>query len=306
MRAQFEKVPSDGSRSFRVEERRLPRFDAPWHFHPEIELTLIVASRGRRFVGDSIERFAEGDLVLLGPSLPHFWHNDALRRGAAPAHSIVVQFRSDFLGPELWERPEFSEVRRLLARAARGLHFSGSAAGAARERIRALPVRQGVAAVTAFLEILDLLSRARAVRALASAGYAPDLDRRSEDRLARVYGFLMRRFTDAITLAEIARVAAMSPASFSRYFKRVTGRNVSEFINELRIDHAARLLSETDWSVGRIAAAAGFPTLSNFNRRFRQCLRCTPREYRRALAASWARADRAPAAGRPPFGRHRP
>lgn len=286
VRAQFEKIPADNNRSFRVEERRLRRFDAPWHFHPEIELTLIVASRGRRFVGDSIERFAEGDLVLLGPNLPHFWHNDALRPAAASAHSVVVQFRADFLGAELWEKPEFAGVRRLLARAARGLHFTGPAAAAARERLRALPRKRGVAAVTALFEILDRLTGSRAARPLASAAFSPDLDRRSEERLARVYGFLIQRFAEEVTLADIARVAAMTPAGFSRYFKRATGRNVSDFINELRVDHATKLLCETDRGIARIAADAGFHTLSNFNRRFRERLRCTPREYRRVIAAS--------------------
>ncbi|MGH8019505.1 MAG: cupin domain-containing protein, partial [Opitutaceae bacterium] len=103
MRARFEKIPSDPQRSFRATDLRLPRFDAPWHFHPEIELTLILASRGRRFVGDRIERFAEGDLVLLGPNLPHFWHNDQKQRSeVTTAHAIVVQFSPDFLGADLW------------------------------------------------------------------------------------------------------------------------------------------------------------------------------------------------------------
>ncbi|MBI2497575.1 MAG: AraC family transcriptional regulator, partial [Opitutae bacterium] len=241
MRARFEKVPSVADRSFYLREQRLARFDAPWHFHPEIELTLVAEGRGQRFVGNSIEPFAEGDLVLLGSNLPHFWHSEGRPAHAGRAHSVVVQFRPDFLGGELWTRPEFAAIRRLLQRAQRGLHFIGLPARAAAQRLRALGVQRGCQAVLELLAILDLLAAARRVRPLASEAYEPSLDRHAEKRLARVYGFLMEHYLEPLTLAEIARVAAMTPAGFSRYFKRVTGRNVSDFLNELRVNHAAQL-----------------------------------------------------------------
>lgn len=289
MLARFEKVPSTAHRSFHHRELRVARFDAPWHFHPEIELTLIVAGRGRRFVGDSIEPFGEGDLVLLGPNLPHFWRTEERpTRGRRAAHAVVVQFPPDFLGGEIWTRPEFAAIRRLLLRAQRGLHFTGAAGRAMAERVRALGGRRGCPAVLELLAILDLLASARNARQLASEAYEPSLDRHAERRLARVYGFLLGHYLEPLTLAEIARVAALTPAGFSRYFKRATGRNVSDFLNELRVDHAARLLRETTDGITRIAGASGYATLSNFNRRFRARLRCAPREYRRVFAAMGA------------------
>lgn len=284
MRARFEKVPSVADRSFYLREQRLARFDAPWHFHPEIELTLIVAGRGRRFVGDNIESFADGDLVLLGPNLPHFWHSEGRPARDRRVHSVVVQFQPDFLGGEVWTRPEFMAIRRLLQRAQRGLHFTGAAGRAVAERVQALGARRGCPAVLELLAILDLLASARNARQLASEAYEPSLDRHAERRLARVYGFLLGHYLEPLTLAEIARVAAMTPAGFSRYFKRATGRNVSDFLNELRVDHAARLLRETTDGITRIAGASGFATLSSFNRRFRERLRCAPRDYRRVFA----------------------
>jgi AraC-like DNA-binding protein len=284
MRPRFEKVLVGLDRSFHVEERKIARFDVPWHFHPELELTLIVASRGRRFVGDSIEPFAEGDLVLLGPNLPHFWHNEGRQPPGARAHSVVVQFRLDFLGAEIWTRPEFAAVRDLCARAARGLHFSGLAARRAMAGMRTLPSLKGLPRLLEVLAVLELLAGAGRARPLASAAYESSLDLRAEERLARVYAFLMRSFRDPLSLAQMARVAAMTPEAFSRYFKRATGRNVSVFLNELRIDDAGRLLRETPRRVADIAAEAGFPTLSNFNRRFRERTGCTPRAYREAFA----------------------
>lgn len=284
MRARFEKIGLAPGRSFAIVERRLARFDAPWHFHPEIELTLIEAGAGRRFVGESIEPFAAGDLVLLGSNLPHFWHTEGRQPRGRPCHSIVVQFAPDFLGAEFWLRPEATAVYRLLAAAARGLHISGPGAGKAAERLRRLVRLDGLPAVLELLAILHGLAEAsRQHRPLASAAYVPSLDRASEGRLARVYAFLLARFRGPVTLAQIAREASMTPAGFSRHFKRMTGRNVSVFLNELRVGHAARLLSETSRGIAEIAVDSGFATLSNFNRRFRERMACSPRDYRRAL-----------------------
>jgi len=239
-------------------------------------------------VGDSIAPFAAGDLVLLGANLPHFWQNEhAKRAGRAEgerARAVVVQFREDFLGAEVWSRPEFASVRRLLTRAARGLHFTGAVARAAAGELRDLPGRSGLAALTSLLNVLERLAGDRRARPLASVSYAPVLDRRAEARLARVYAFAAAHFREAVTLPQLARAAAMTPAAFSRYFKRSTGRTPSDFLNDLRIEHACRLLRESDRTVTDLAAEAGFPTLTNFNRRFRERTGATPRDYRRTFA----------------------
>ena len=282
MRARFEKIAIPSSQSFHIAERRLPRFDAPWHFHPELELTFIVESRGRRFVGDSIEPYTEGDLVLLGPNLPHFWHTEGRRSRRTCAHSIYVQFSSDFLGADLLHRPEFANVRQLFLRSARGLVFPKRVVRKVAPSLHQLVQMSGLPAVLKLLEILHVLAHARGPRPLASAAYEPSLDVRAEDRLARVYDFLTKNFREQVTLRQIAQTASMTPEAFSRYFKKVAGRNVSVFINELRIDHAARLLRETTARVGDIAAQAGFVTLSSFNRRFRERMRVSPRMFRKA------------------------
>jgi AraC-like DNA-binding protein len=279
MRICFETIRADAGQSFRMVELQVPRFNAPWHFHPEIELGLILESRGRRFVGDSIEPFTEGDLVLLGPNLPHFWHNEGQKKGDR-SRAVAVQFRPEFLGSEFLEKPEMAPVKDMFKRAARGLHFAGTPHIA--ERLEALPKLRGSPALPDLLAILQLLASCGG-RPLANPVYSPTLDRKVEARLARVYSFLMARFREPLTLPQIAGVAAMSPAAFSRYFKRVTGRNVFAFINELRVDHTANKLAETNDAVAEIAYQSGFMTLPNFNRRFKERLGCSPREYRQIL-----------------------
>lgn len=289
MRARLENIGRDPGRSYRIEERRLARFDAPWHFHPELELTLIIEGRGRRFAGDDIAPYAEGDFVLLGPNLPHFWQTEPAPPPGRRSHALVLQFSPEFLGSGFWERPECRRAASLLARASRGLRFSGARARAAAERFRRLP---GLAPLEGLLGVLALLDELGGLAAagqrhavpLAGVGYSPSLDPRREARLARVFSHVGRRFREEITLRETAKVAAMSPEAFCRYFKRATGRTFSTFINELRVDHAARLLQETSLGIATISVECGYATLSSFNRRFRERMDCTPREYRREFA----------------------
>ncbi|WP_438479380.1 helix-turn-helix transcriptional regulator [Oleiharenicola lentus] len=178
--------------------------------------------------------------------------------------------------------PEMSRVRRLIERAGRGLAFSAARLPRVVEKLTALPQLQGLPALVQLLALLDELAGARA-RLLATESYAPRLDLQAESRLARAYAFMLGRFRNPITLEQIARAASMTPAAFSRFFKRSTGRNVSVVLNELRVGHAAQQLQTHDFGVAEIAYASGFPTLSNFNRRFREQMGRSPKEFRSAL-----------------------
>lgn len=230
-------------------------------------------------MGDSIEEFSAGDLVLLGPHLPHFWLNEGHNGNA---HSIVVQFREELLGADFVNKPELAAVRNMLRRSSRGLVFSAKLALALSSDLRELSQERGLKALILLLKILDRLTQARA-RFLTSAAYEPSANPRAQARMTQVCTYMVERFRDPITLAQIAQKGGMSPAAFSRYFKRASGRNVSAFLTELRIGHAARLLQETPAGIAEIAYASGYETLSNFNRRFREQLKCSPREYRQAF-----------------------
>jgi len=166
MKAQIEKVRPGGAASFICRRRIDPRFGFYWHVHPEIELTCIVRSRGRRFVGDSIEPDDDGDLVLLGPNLPHTWDSDPRRGGRHEA--LFCQFSESFLGPDFLRTPETAGLRRLLGQAAQGLRFTGKTQKSVARRMEGMDGLQGLARLAALLEVLDLLARSREVRALSS------------------------------------------------------------------------------------------------------------------------------------------
>jgi AraC-like DNA-binding protein len=279
VKAILEKIPHDRNRSFALFDFELPRFDCPFHYHPEIELTLIAGSTGHRYVGDHIGRFAPGDLVLMGPNLPHSYINDA--RMTQRAHSIVLQFLPDCLGPDFFQLGETKRISDLLARARVGLAFHGRTRERATEALALLSKLNGVERITQFLSILQMLAGTREFRRLASPTYAPSLALYQGERINRVCELMSKRFRENITQSEAARAARMSAPSFSRFFRRATNRTFRAFLNEVRIGHASRQLLETNQSVVEICHDSGFGNLSNFNRQFLKLRKVSPRDYRR-------------------------
>ncbi|MFM8803319.1 MAG: helix-turn-helix domain-containing protein, partial [Planctomycetia bacterium] len=254
-------------------------FPYRWHFHPEYELTLITAGHGRRFVGDSIEPFDAGDFVLLGPHLPHTWHSQAAR--GQRSRAVVIRFAADFLGDAFFERPELSLIRSLLGRSARGIVFAASSSR------RIGPLLEATCHAPPFEQLLGLLRILQGLavhgrgRPLSSLTYDAATRSRDAKRIDRACRYFLQHLDRPLSLAEVASVADLSPAGFSRFFRRMTGRTFVGWGHEVRIGHACRMLVHTDRSVLDIAIASGFANLSNFNRVFRRLRSRTPREFRR-------------------------
>ncbi|MDD5262877.1 MAG: AraC family transcriptional regulator [Methylacidiphilales bacterium] len=279
MKAILEKISHDRNRSFSLFDFQSRRFDCPFHHHPEIELTLIIASSGLRYVGDHISRFSPGDLVLMGPNLPHMYINDATPSGQA--HSIVMQFLPECLGSNFFQLGELKAIHRLFERARVGLSFHGLT----RDKVAPLMVQldslNGAARLTAFLNIFDILAGSKEFRVLASPTYSPSLALYQGERINRVCELISKKFREGITQNEAARIAHMSPPSFSRFFRRATNKTFRAFLNEVRIGHASHLLLETERTVAEVCYDSGFGNLSNFNRQFLKLRKVSPRAYRR-------------------------
>ena len=297
MLAHFEKVTRDHlDGSFFCRHFDGAAFDAPWHFHPEWELTLILEGGGQRFVGDSVAAFGPGDFALLGPDLPHCWLS--LPTGLPPvrstpgarARTVVTQFDGDLLGAGWQERPELRAVDALFARhAARGVVFTGPEAAPLAVRVAALPGLRGLDRLLELLSILDALAHLPepAATPLASEGYAPALNLRQAQRLETVCRFVHERFRETIRLAEVAALAHLTPEAFSRFFRQKARRSFVDYLNDVRVGQACRLLIERDTlGITQICYACGFGNVSNFNRHFRLRHGTSPREYRRRFAAA--------------------
>lgn len=279
MRIAYEKVVPGAGRSFALLDRRAAAFDGHYHFHPEYEVTLVESSAGRRVVGDSIEPFAPGDLVLLGGNLPHQYVSNPAKRGAS-AVAKVIQFRRGFAGDALLDMPEAERIARLLDRSARGLRFGSDTVAAARVIIQRLFATSGFAQVLQLLELLHTLAADGQSRPIASAGYSARISTRESALVDRALQYLNQRFSEAVTFPDVCRHLKLAPATCNRLFKKSVGRSFKAMLNEIRISHACRLLIETDRSIVDVAYASGFANLSNFNRRFKHLKQAAPRAYR--------------------------
>ncbi|MCC9658636.1 helix-turn-helix domain-containing protein [Rhodopirellula halodulae] len=282
MKASYEKlVPVEGH-SFRCFNRASLQSPVKWHRHPEIELTYIPSGAGSRMVGDHIGSYTDHDLVLLGSELPHTWASDEYRGELYDLHSaMVLQFHPEFLGPDFFRLNEMFEILALLQRSSRGLWFPAEVASRVGSQMTELEEQRGAIRLVTFLSILHSLAQCESVEPLASELYRATNNEEVETRIQVICDHITHHLTDPeLSHAELASLAEMNASAFSRFFKQSTGRTVSAYINELRIGFACRLLTDTDDSILSISHQSGYQNLSNFNRRFQQHRKMTPREYR--------------------------
>lgn len=264
--------------SFRLYTRVDDLFSFEWHHHPEYELTLILEGHGRRFVGDSIFGYAPGDLVLIGPYLPHTWQSD---ESSADNTAIVIHFSTDWLRQATTSWPEMQFLSRMLDKCSHGLTFDdGQLREQAVEGIQDLSARAGLSRLAKLLEVLHLLASHQSTRSLASPGYRKS-SRPVDPRIDKVCRFVNDRINEELTQREIAAMIRMKPTSFSRLFKRAMGKTFIEYVHELRVANACRSLIESDDSITDVCFRSGFNNVSNFNRVFRRLVGVSPRAYRR-------------------------
>ena len=282
MTALFEKITINEQNSLLVRQFQMPYFDVPWHYHPEYELTYIVRGDGRRFVGDHVESFTAGDLILIGPDMPHFWRSDEeyyRPTSSLKAEWVVVQFPIAFGQDVLANLPEASAVTSLLHRARYGLRFSPAATAEVAQDIEQLTKESGLKQVLSIVSILDQLANDRDAHLLASDGYQLAPGTAETERMKRVLEFILNNFRDEIRVEQIASVAGLAPAAFCRYFKKRTRKSFIEYLNEMRISHARKLLTNNDLSVGQAGIECGFNNVSHFHRQFKLHTGMTPLRY---------------------------
>lgn len=274
----FEKIPLSEKISFYAKELDLPQFDAPRHFHPEYELMCVQESTGKRFVGDNMSQYVAGDLVLLGPNLPHYWHNDEPEKTKVKA--LVVQFRDDFPGDSFLQKLEMQELRRMLERSSRGIHFSNEISNKVMPQVNQLLHLRGFDRVILILSILNQLSHDPSFELLASARFVPETDLYDCEKINKIHQYILKNYRESIKIDEAASLVNLTKSAFCHYFKKRTRKNFSRFVNEMRIGHASKLLVETDYSISEICYDSGFRNLSNFNRRFKEINEISPQDYR--------------------------
>lgn len=268
--------------AFMVRRYREPSLHFVWHYHPEMELVWVRRGRGLRYVGNSIEPFRNGDLCLLGGNLPHVWGSAPEQPGAADW--AVMQFRPALWGEAFWKLPELRGVAEMLRLAEFGLHFTGPRAGRVGRLLEQLAEQPPHTAASLILALEILRRLQRDCRARLLHGKDDPLPQSAADgRLHEVLAHIKAHAVEALTEAEAARRTGMSPAAFSRWFKRNVGHTFQRHLNLVRVARVCLQLATSESTITDIALACGFNNLANFNRRFREITGRTPRQYRADL-----------------------
>ncbi len=249
----------------------------------ELELVILLESTGTRFIGDSVEKFDKGEIVLIGKNLPHMWQNDDVyfkTSSTLKAEAIAIHFKDNFLGDTFFQNPEMKHIADLLERASYGVKFEGENERTI-EKVKELSTYDGFKKVIEFLQILNELSNRKDYRLLSSSGFLDTFKKSDNKNLYKPYEYIFNNFNKSISLNDVAKVANMNPSSFSRFFKRANRKTFSKYLNEIRIGYACKLLMENKYSITAVCYESGFNNVSNFNRQFKTITGFSPTEYLR-------------------------
>ncbi len=277
MKPLIQKLPLSEHSSFVADTFRTPYFETPWHYHEEYELVLILEGRGKRFVGNHVSDYQEGELDFLGSNLPHWYRKEDARTTGA---SLVIHFRETFLGPGFPAIPEMARIGLLFQKARMGLHLKGPLRERVSGKMHELLKLQGMERLICLLTILTLLADATEYDLLSSPELGA-LNVKDSDRINKVFDYVMEHFKEDIRIEQVADIASMSESGFSRYFKNRTKKNFSHFVNEIRIGYACKRLMESDLSVSQVCFESGFNNLTHFNKQFKEIVKCTPYQFQR-------------------------
>jgi len=285
MKPQLLKVTTGPTHSFSVRRDTVPYVNNRWHYHREIELIHFEKGRGTQFIGDSIRNFGPGDVILIGSNLPHYWSFDSAYFNAdcqEEADVRVAHFNDDFWGLEFLNLPENVNIRSTLQHAKQGIAVHGKARAQVSKLLEELLVTEGTKRILLLIEALTAIAHTKDVHLLSSVGFHPHFQQGEKDRINNIYDFALRHFKQRISLDEVAEVAGMSSNAFCRYFKSRTGKTFSQFLIELRVGHACKLLIENNMNVKQICYESGFHNFAGFHKYFKQITGKSPLNYQRA------------------------
>lgn len=276
----LERIQFEGNHTLKVHHIRCKSFQENHnlHFHPECELAYVVRGSGTRCIGDSIEPFSAGDMVMIGPNVPHRWMSNECSNNQS--EMLVLQFPADCFGEKLLSNPESKRLHQLLSQAGKGLRILSDATYTPLSYLKDIQRLTGLRQLSAFLALLDALCQAPK-QMLNAQDYCTTHNDINNLRIAKVTRYVKQHLSAQIKQTEVADLVCMTPQSFSRFFKATTGQTFVSFVNVLRINEACKLLTNTNQDIIDIAYECGYGNLSNFNRRFAQIKQSTPSEYRR-------------------------
>ena len=283
MKPILRKVTPDFQASLNIRVDKGKSLVNTWHYHPEMEIVYIRKGAGTRLIGDNLTHFHGTDLVLLGPNLPHTFNHDvkSLRqKGKNTPEALVIHFREECLGVGFWDLPEMKEISKVVKLSRQGLQILGNSKKIVAGLMVRMSEEESSNRIILLLQMLDELANHKEYQVLAGKGYSYRENSEANEAISQIFQFTFANFHRKIAIDEVASKLSMSSQSFCRYFKKKTRKTYVEFLIEIRIGQACRLLLDSDLCVREIAYACGYGNISHFNHQFRKIQRQSPAEYR--------------------------
>lgn len=283
MSARFEQINLKDDESFFIGIFQDNLEKSTWHYHNTYEISFITEGSGKRIVADSIEEFQPGDLVFIGPNLPHVWIADKEERiwSNRTLEMVFLQFTDRILGSQMLVLPEFKHVAKALALSERGIHIVDQTLNEVSELMLQMPYLKGFERMVHFLRIMDIIGRSDSHIHLASKEYLKARFTTGNKRIANIHDYLMNNYREEVDLKALAGIVSMAEGSLCRFFKQNVGLTIFEYLNKIKVEFACKLLMDPDLSILEVCLDSGFNNLSHFNKQFRKTTGATPRDYRK-------------------------
>jgi AraC-like DNA-binding protein len=287
IKASFEVLQPVNGQSFLVRTFDGFAFDAPYHFHPEYELTLITGGHGKRYVGSHMENFETGDLVLLGPNLPHCWKLEPGKDVQEKAGAIVIQFGTSFLGDDFFNINELQYIKRLFKKSSCGINFNDTVKADVKQTMLALAKQKdSFGLLMGLLQILQQMATSNQYTLLDENPMVAERSLAEQERINPVFAYLVENFRRQVSLNTVAGIANMTTNAFCKYFKKITRKTFMETIIEYRLNYAIQQLVQTDKPISEISFESGFGDVSHFYKMFKLKMGVSPLNYRKRFINS--------------------
>jgi AraC-like DNA-binding protein len=287
IKASYEILQPVNGQSFLVRKFDVFAFDAPYHFHPEYELTYILQGSGKRYAGSHMDDFTTGDLVLLGPNLPHCWKLEPGKDLQPEAGAIVVQFSAAFLGDSFFNVNELQHIKRLFQKSGCGISFNLHTQAVVNQSMVALTKeKNSFRQLIMLLEILQRLATSNEYNLLDQNRVIAERSLAEQERINPVFAYLVENFRQQVSLDIAAGIANMTTNAFCKYFKKITRKTFMETIIEYRLNYAIQQLVQTDKAISEISFESGFGDVSHFYKMFKVKMHISPLNYRKRFINS--------------------
>lgn len=281
-----ERLPISKSLPLRARFYDYPCFTYPWHFHSEYEIIYIKESTGTRFVGNNTDTYTSGDVILVGSNLPHYMKSDEAYHAdnsTLRVRGTIIQFEKDFMYHAINHYPHFVKIKKMLDDSQRGVCFPARSTACLRALLDRIPLATGVDQITSFLQLLKEMSEIKGRQIISSADFSNDT-LYDTSRVDKVISFLNKNYNRPVRLDEVASLAAMNPTAFCRFFKSKTGKSLKNYMLDMRIGYACKLLLMDHLNISQISVECGFDTISHFNKTFKKHTGHTPSQYKEIMA----------------------